>query len=136
MLCDRVCCYWLAGGWWFYMGATVSSTIYNYQHDIAEILLKLRSILTAIVYFSINVSSLYVQHSCLTLFIFDYTSVHLVSRERKINKLGPWTNCFPVLKIYLWNRAANDIAQSNLFRPGDVSRKQAQLNINWTIIWV
>ena len=27
LLCDRVCCNWLAGGWCFYLGATVSSTI-------------------------------------------------------------------------------------------------------------
>ena len=38
-LCDEVC-QWLATGWWFSLGTSVSSTNKTDRHDITEILLK------------------------------------------------------------------------------------------------
>ena len=38
-LCDKVC-QWLATGWWFSPGTSVSSTNKTDSHDITEILLK------------------------------------------------------------------------------------------------
>jgi hypothetical protein len=38
-LCDEVC-QWLATGWWFSLGTSVSSTDKTDRHDITEILLK------------------------------------------------------------------------------------------------
>ena len=38
-LCDKVC-HWLATGWWFSAGTSVSSTNKTDHHDITEILLK------------------------------------------------------------------------------------------------
>ena len=38
-LCDKAC-HWLATGWWFSAGTSVSSTNKTNHHDITEILLK------------------------------------------------------------------------------------------------
>jgi hypothetical protein len=97
-LCDKVCL-WLATGWWFSSGSSVSSINKTYCHDISEILLKvaLNIITPNPSYWTIT------SFIAIKLFVYDICT-HIwktTNRNTVFNILSVLKGCFWSLSIKL-----------------------------------